>query len=130
MTRRFSSSPSGVPAVSAGALAAFSALVLAGALAGGCASSTPSSTVSAIAISPSVCVVTRTNSKQLSAEATLPDGSKMDISSNSTTTWSTGNTNTATVNASGVVVGVNPGVTQITASYGGATGSIECTVSP
>jgi hypothetical protein len=86
--------------------------------------------VSAIGISPSVCVVGRTDSKQLSAEATLPDGSKTDITSNTQTTWSSANTDTATVNEGGVVVGVNPGVTKITASFEGATGSIDCTVGP
>jgi hypothetical protein len=112
------------------ALATLVAVVTLAALAAGCGSSTPSATVSAIAISPSICFVGRTNSKQLSAEATLPDGSKMDITSNAGTTWSTANSNTATVNSSGVVVGVNAGVTQVTASYGGASGSIDCTVTP
>ncbi len=110
-----------------GALTILAAL---GVLAAGCGTSTSSATVSAISISPSVCLVARTSSKQLSAEATMPDGSKMDITSNSGTTWSTANPNTATVSSSGVVVGVNAGVTRVTANYGGASGSIECTVSP
>ena len=128
MNRRAASSTRrAAPAVFAGALAAASLLA---ALAAGCGSSTSSATVSAIGISPSVCLVGRTDSKPLSAEATLPDGSKTDITSNTQTIWSSSNTNTATVNEGGVVVGVNAGVTKITASYGGATGSIDCTVGP
>jgi Bacterial Ig-like domain (group 2) len=97
----------------------------------GCgSSSTSSSSVSAIAVSPSVCVVGRTSSKQLTAEATLPDGGKEDITSNAATGWSSDNTNTLTVSTTGVVVGVNAGITKVTASFEGASGSVECTVSP
>jgi hypothetical protein len=64
----------------------------------------------------------------MSASATLPDGTKKDVTG--AATWSTDNSNTATVNSSGVVVGVNAGVTKITASYEGATGSVDCTVGP
>jgi len=101
-------------------------LACASACSGG--SSTSSSTVSAIAISPDPCAVGRTDSVQLSAMATLPNGDKMAISSDAV--WSTANSNTATVDSSGVVVGVNAGVTSITASYSGATGSVDCTVGP
>jgi hypothetical protein len=93
-------------------------------------SSTSSPTVSTIVLSPSPCTVSRSNSVQLTAEATLPDGTKENVTSVSGTVWSTGNSNTATVNQSGVVVGVNLGVTAITAAFEGATGSVECTVGP
>jgi trimeric autotransporter adhesin len=98
------------------------------ALCGACASSTSSPNVSAIGVSPSPCAVGRTDSQQMSASATLPDGTKKDVTSVSS--WSTGNANTATVNASGIVVGVNAGVTKVTASYEGATGSVDCAVGP
>jgi uncharacterized protein YjdB len=93
-------------------------------------SSSSSSTVSAIAVSPSPCTVGRTDSRQLTALATLPDGTKQDITSNEATQWSSANPQTATVNAAGVVVGVNAGITRITANYMGASGSVECTVGP
>jgi hypothetical protein len=66
-------------------------------------SSTSSATVSAIAVSPSPCAVGRTDSIQMSALATLPNGTKEDITSNAETTWSSGNTNTATVDGAGTV---------------------------
>lgn len=93
-----------------------------------CGSTTSSPAVSTIAVSPSPCAVGRSDSRQLTALATLPDGTKQDITKNEETQWSTGNPQTATVNATGVVVGVNAGVTKITASYLGASGSVECTV--
>jgi ABC-type Fe3+-hydroxamate transport system substrate-binding protein len=93
-----------------------------------CGSSTSSSSVSAIAVSPSPCTVGRTNSVQMSAVATMPDGNKQTITSSAA--WSTANAQTATVNPQGIVVGVNGGSTSITATYEGATGSIDCTVSP
>jgi hypothetical protein len=95
-----------------------------------CSASTPSATVSAIAVSPSPCAVGRTNSLQMSALATLPDGAKIDISSSPQTVWSTGDREIATVNPMGVMVGVNPGITAITAGFQGGTGSVDCTVGP
>jgi hypothetical protein len=64
----------------------------------------------------------------MTATATLPDGTKEPVTSSAG--WSTANAQTATVNQSGIVVGVNGGSTGITATYQGATGSIDCTVSP
>lgn len=92
--------------------------------------STSSATVSAIDLSPSPCTISRGDSRQLGAEATLPDGTKRNISADPTVTWTTDNKDTATVNPSGIVVGVSAGVTKITAAYQGATGSINCTVAP
>jgi len=93
-------------------------------------SATSSSTVSAIGITPDPCAVSRTNSIQMSAEATMPDGSKKDITTAAGVQWSSGNTNTLTVNDAGVVVGVNAGVTSVKVAYSGATGSVDCTVGP
>jgi hypothetical protein len=95
-----------------------------------CGSSTSSTTVSAIALSPSPCGMTRTNSVQMSALATLTDGTKVDIGKSSSAVWSAANTDTATASSSGVVVGVNVGVTTITVAYLGATGSLDCTITP
>jgi hypothetical protein len=102
--------------------------LLASAAACSSGSSTSSSTVSAIALSPDPCAVGRSDSIHMSALATLPDGTKKDVSSEAD--WTTANSNTATVDSSGVVVGVNAGVTSITAAYSGATGSLDCTVGP
>jgi uncharacterized protein YjdB len=98
------------------------------ALAGCAGSSTSSATVSAIGLSPAPCGVSRTNSVQMSALATMSNGSKQEVTSG--VTWTSANTNTATVNATGIVVGVNPGITAITATYQGATGTLNCTVGP
>jgi hypothetical protein len=103
-------------------------LALAASACGAGGSSTSSSSVSAIAVSPSPCAVGRTDSVQMSAVATLPNGTKQNLTSSSGVTWSTGNSNTATTNATGMVVGVNAGVTAITAEYQGATGTVDCTV--
>jgi len=64
----------------------------------------------------------------MTAMATAPDGKKSDVSG--AVAWTTGNSQTATVNASGIVVGVSAGVTAITATYKGATGKVDCTVTP
>jgi hypothetical protein len=96
----------------------------------GCGNATSSPEVSAISVTPSPCLVGRTNSQQMSATATLPNGVKEDVTQTPGINWSTGNTNTATVNPTGVVVGVNLGVTAITATFEGASGSVECTVGP
>ena len=67
---------------------------------------------------------------QLTAVATMPDGTKHDVTKSSTTNWDIDNPQTATVNKSGVVVGVNVGVTKVKASYQGATTTVSCTVTP
>ena len=66
----------------------------------------------------------------MSAEATFLDGTKQDVTSGNETRWSSENANIATVNASGIIVGVNPGVTAITAVFRGASGKLNCTVTP
>jgi hypothetical protein len=104
------------------------ALLAAGAL--DCGSSTPSSSVSAIGLRPDPCAVRQTDATQMTAEATLPDGTKTDITSADGVEWSSGNTSVLTVNAKGVVVGVNLGITSVAVNYQGARGSIDCTVTP
>jgi hypothetical protein len=109
---------------------AFGVSVLSLVFASACSSSssTSSSTVSAIAVSPNPCAVGKSDSVQMSALATLPDGTKQDVSS--TATWETANSQTATVDGKGNLVGVNAGVTSISAEYQGATGKVDCTVGP
>jgi hypothetical protein len=93
-------------------------------------SSTSSASVSAIALSPDPCALGRTKTQQMSATATMNDGTKENISTAPGVAWSSANDNTATVSAHGVVVGVNAGITSITIAFQGATGSLDCTVGP
>jgi trimeric autotransporter adhesin len=105
-------------------------LVLLATLGSGCtATSTSSAAVSAIALSPAPCGMSRTNSVQMTADATFSDGSKRQLGRNEVV-WSTRDGNIATVNADGIVVGVNTGVAAITAGYAGATGTLNCTIIP
>jgi Bacterial Ig-like domain (group 2) len=105
-------------------------LLLLASLGLGCtATSTSSAAVSAIALSPAPCGLSRTNSVQMTAEATFSDGTKRQLG-RSEAVWSTRDGNIASVNADGIVVGVNTGVAAITASYAGATGTLNCTVIP
>jgi hypothetical protein len=92
--------------------------------------SSSTSGVSAIAVSPDTCAIGRANSIQLSAVATLRSGSKQNITSSADAQWSTGRPNTATVDAVGKVVGANAGVTAVVVSYLGANGSVDCIVGP
>lgn len=95
----------------------------------GCSSeNTSSATVSALNIRPTPCVVQRTESKKLSVEATMRDGTKRDVTNEAN--WTTDNTNTLTVSGDGTVVGVSAGVTEVKAEYQGATTAEECTVTP
>jgi hypothetical protein len=66
----------------------------------------------------------------MSAEATMANGSKRDITSAAGVEWSSGNAQVLTVNPTGVAVGVNPGVTSVKVFYEGASGSVDCTVAP
>jgi hypothetical protein len=105
-------------------------LALAAVACGASGTSTSSAQVSAISIAPDPCAVGRTATQQMTATATLNDGSKQGLTSAEGATWSSANTGTATVSNNGVVVGVNAGVTSITVAYEGATGSLDCTVGP
>jgi hypothetical protein len=66
----------------------------------------------------------------MAAQATMPDGTKSDVTRAPGVTWSSGNAGVLTVDGSGVVVGVNPGVTTVNLAYRGATGSVQCAVGP
>jgi len=59
-----------------------------------------------------------------------PGWDQEDVTSDPSTRWTSDNTNTATVDPKGVVVGVNAGITTITATYQGASGDVKCTVGP
>lgn len=93
-------------------------------------SATPSPSVSEINLNPSPCIVRQGKSLQLTAMATMPDGTKHDVTSESATSWSTENVKTATVNKSGILVGVSLGVTKVRVSYKEAKTTLSCTVTP
>jgi hypothetical protein len=87
-----------------------------------------SASVSALSVAPDPVAVPKGGSKQLRATATLGDGSKKDVSSDSH--WSSDNPQLATVDDKGMVVGAGVGVTKIRAEYGGASGTSTVTVTP
>jgi trimeric autotransporter adhesin len=89
---------------------------------------TPNSAVSAVTVSPNPCGVAHASSQQMSAQATLADGSKEDITTNAT--WTSSNTSVATVDSSGNVVGVSGGTVTITAAFDGANGTAGCIIAP
>jgi hypothetical protein len=62
-------------------------------------------------------------SVQFSAFARLSDGSGQMVTS--AATWNTANANIATVSAGGLVQGVAPGITAITATYQGLPSSLN-----
>jgi hypothetical protein len=109
---------------------AIASFALLAAACGTTGTSSSSSSVSAIGLSPDPCALGRTKTQQMTATATLPDGTKQDITTASGAVWSSANTQTATVSSQGVVVGVNVGSTAITIAYEGATGSLDCTIAP
>jgi hypothetical protein len=88
------------------------------------------STVSVLSVGPDPVAIGTTKSRQLTAVATLADGTKKDVAADSSTHWSTNNPKIATVDSKGVVVGVSVGITKVKAEYGGAGSSTTVTVGP
>jgi uncharacterized protein YjdB len=89
---------------------------------------TPNGSVSAVSVSPNPCGVGRTSSQQMSAQATLADGSKEDVTKNAS--WTSSNTSIATVDSTGNLVGVSAGTVTITAAFDGQNGTAGCLVGP
>lgn len=67
-----------------------------------------------IAVAPASPTISAGSTKQFAATGTYSDGSQQDVSNQ--VTWSSSNTNVATVNASGLVTGIAGGASSITAS--------------
>lgn len=84
------------------------------------------SAVDHIVMSTSAASVSVGKTIALSATPVASDGSSVGTG----ITWSSGTKAIATVNASGVVTGVSPGVADVTASSGGKTGHTAVTVTP
>jgi hypothetical protein len=87
-------------------------------------------TISSIAVSREVVANLATGAaQQFTAKAISTDGSVIDITSQAT--WSSSDQSVATVSSTGVVTGIAPGQTNITAFYTGVTGTgISLTVVP
>ena len=83
--------------------------------------------VSTVVISPASAVIDKGGQQQLSATARDAAGN---VISGVGVTWSSANSNVATVSSSGLVVGVSNGTALISATAGGVSGSALVTVPP
>jgi hypothetical protein len=81
-----------------------------------------------VAILPSPCTIARDGSLQLVADVKMPVGFVMNVTNDPGTQWSSDDTSTVTVSATGAIMGVGVGSANVSASYDGATGTIVCTV--
>ncbi|MBV9073275.1 MAG: Ig-like domain-containing protein [Acidobacteria bacterium] len=86
---------------------------------------TPAGLVS-LAVTPANSSISPGASQQFTATGTFSDGSKENLTNSAT--WSSSNTNVATINATGLAIGGVGGGTTIQASLGGVTGSTGLTV--
>jgi hypothetical protein len=86
----------------------------------------PAVSVSSIAVTGAAPKVGQT--AQFTATATLSNGTTQVITAQAT--WQSSNTSVITVSTSGAVTGVGSGEGDVTAAYGGATGSQHVTVTP
>jgi hypothetical protein len=84
--------------------------------------------LTSIAVTPNPATVGAGSYAQLTATGTYTDGSTANISNSAT--WSSSNPSVATVNATGLANGVNPGTVSITAASGKASGMATLTVNP
>ncbi len=64
--------------------------------------------------------------QQFTATATQSDGTSIDVTDQAT--WTSSNTNAATVNSSGLASALRPGTTTIAATHGNTVGSTTLTV--
>jgi uncharacterized protein YjdB len=84
-------------------------------------------TLNALSVTPNATSIAATSTVALHAMGSYSDGSSKDLSSSAT--WTTSNSNVATVSTSGVVTGVASGTATITAKSGTFTSSAAITVS-
>lgn len=84
--------------------------------------------LASISISPASGTVAVAETQQFTATGTLADGGTLDVTD--TATWTSSNTAIATINASGVAVGVSPGSSNITVTQAGVSASVSLTVDP
>jgi hypothetical protein len=79
-----------------------------------------------IAVTPANTSIPKGLAQQLTATGTYSDGTSQDITA--TITWSSGTTSVATVNTTGLAIGVAAGTSTITATMGTISGSTTLTV--
>ncbi len=84
--------------------------------------------ISQIQVSPGIFYLVAGTQRQIACLATYADGSIQNCTSSAT--WSTVDTNAATVGPSGLVVAVAAGATDITATFNGLSGTANVTVQP
>lgn len=87
---------------------------------------TPSLT--SVTVSPATTSVMVGSNRNFNATANYSNNTSSDVTA--TANWSSSQTLIATVNPSGVATGVSAGLTNISASFNGQTGSAELTVTP
>ena len=105
-------------------IAALGLLIGATLVTAACGSSTSPSSVASIAVTgtaPAVGAVT-----QLTATATLSDGTTQDVTNSAT--WLASDPTVVTVSATGAVTGVRPGTTSVFVTVGAVTGALQLTV--
>ena len=83
--------------------------------------------LSGLSVTPNAASIAATSTVTLHAMGSYSDGSSKDLSSSAT--WTSSNSNVATVSTSGVVTGVASGTASITAKSGTFTSSVAITVS-
>ena len=91
-------------------------------------STTPTATLTSIAVTPANQTITNGATQQFTATGTYSDGSTQNITSQAT--WSSSNTGVATINSAGLATAVSAGSTSISATLSGVTGNTNLTVQP
>ena len=84
--------------------------------------------LNALTITPANQTITTGASLNIYVTGVFSDGGKEDLTAFSA--WSSSSPSVATVSSLGVVSGLTPGTSMVTATYGGVTGSIAVTVRP
>lgn len=83
--------------------------------------------VASIAITPSSPSFSHSSTQQLTATATMDDGSKVDISAAAGVVWNSASTSKMTVSVAGLLTGVAAGTSVITVTYAGKSTSVTAT---
>jgi uncharacterized protein YjdB len=83
-------------------------------------------TLASIAVTPVAMSIVAGATEQYTATATYSDGSTAVVTS--TTAWTSSNTAVATVSTAGLATGLTPGISTVTATVGGVSGTAALTV--
>ncbi len=84
--------------------------------------------LNSIVVSPSTASIATGQTQAFAANGIFSDGSSTDMTDS--VSWSSGSTNFASINATGLATGVSAGSATITASAGAVSGSATLTVTP